>query len=163
MNELNKNKGIILGCVVIIIITLLLVFILNRESFEEEFYMSDSAFLRNYGINEVIPIRVTEEDMAGMYLAEIVGIIMNNPREAYDLLAEDYREIALPTFEEFMKYVELMHSERFSRGSLEKFEVRTERGYRIYDVVDIDGNNFIFRVTSIFNYTILLDNDTIIN
>jgi len=165
MDELKKNGPLIIFCAMIIGFTLLLVAIFNMEADEDghSFLLSDNAFLRNFGVNEAVPVHITEEQMARMYLAEFVHLIMNNPEQAYELLDEAYREAAFPTFESFQEYLVFMRDERFFRATLEKFEVRSERGYRIYDLIDIAGNNFIFQVTSIMNYTVLLDNHTIIH
>ena len=163
MDELKKNLTLIIACAAIIVFTLLMVTLFNRNQIDEEFLASDNAFLRNYGVNEAIPITVTQEQMARSYLAEYVHLMMNNPQRAYELLAEDYREAVFPTFEDFYEYLGFMRNERFFRATLDRFEVVHSGEYRIYNVVDVAGNTFVFRVRGVFDYTVMLDNHTIVN
>ena len=163
MDEFKKNRLLITVCGALIIITIVLSILSNREPPEEpwEFEPTENEFLRNYGINEAIPITINEEQMARIYLAEIVQLIINDPEAVYLLLDEEYRRVRFPNYEAFLERIEFMKCERFFRASLEKFEVRNEGNYRIYDIVDVAGNNFIFITTSILNYRLRLDSDRI--
>ena len=158
MEELKKNSLVIIICAILIGLTFLLVWLFSGEYDENDAYLRDPIFLRNYGVNEVIPVTITQEQMARIYLSEYVQMLMNDPRGAYELLDPEYRETAFPTFELFEQHIDMISGMNFSRAELVRFQVRNGNGYRIYDVRDAAGNNFIFQATSIMNYTVRLDN-----
>jgi len=162
MQIIKENKVLFIICGSLIIFTLIVVLIFSeRGAPEEELFFGRQPFLRNYGINEIIPITITNEQMARMYLADYINLIINNPQQAYGLLEEEYRLREFPSFESFIEHIDSISNQRFYGANLQKYEVRLQGGYRIFNVVDVAGNNFVFREISIMNYEVFLDNNSI--
>ena len=162
MKTFEENKWLIGLGVGLIAFTLVVIWLLGEKPISEEMSsIPEKSYLRNYQVNEVVPTVVDEEQMAKTYLAEYVSLIFNNPKLAYDMLDEEYRIKAYPTYESFTKYIKLLENDKFGQAALLKYEVKMDGDYKVYNLYDIANNNFIFRESSIMNYTVLLDNYTL--
>jgi len=162
MNSLKDNKMLLLIGGILILITLVFVWFYREKGMpEEEYSLSPDTFLKNYKVNEVIPIAVNNEYIAKLYLAEYVNLMINDPQAAYDLLEPAYREKAYPKYSDFTKYIKQIENDKFYRAALTKYAVKTQLGRKVINLYDSAGNNFIFLEKTIMDYTVLLDNYTL--
>ena len=162
MNELKEHKTLIIVCISLIGLALLFVWFVGSRSLGPEIdFDLKEGFLRNYEVNEVIPVTVDDEQMARTYLVEYVSLMINDPEKAYELLDEEYKEKRYPTYESFKSYRDLIINNRFVSATLDRYDIKVYGGYKVFDVIDAAGNNFLFKQSSIMNYKVLLDNYTI--
>lgn len=162
MDVIKKNKYLLLGGGCLILLTLFLIWwFRDTIPLEDGYQVSPNAFLKNYEVNEVVPVMIDNEWMARFYLAEYVDLIINDPRRAYELLDEEYRLKAYPNYADFTKYLNKLASNQFYQAILQKYEIKLNNNYKVFDLYDKAGNNFIFREKRIMDYTVLLDNYTL--
>lgn len=155
MKEFKENKKIIMICAGIILLALLLLLFYNRDQQKEDKYeVGTDSYLKNYQINEAIPVVIDDEGMAQTYLAEYVSLMLNDPEQAYSLLEPAYRDASYPTLQSFKNYLAGIESIIFYQGALAKYEVKREAGYRVFTLYDKANNFYIFKESSIMNYTV---------
>ena len=162
MEKFKENKILITVCLLLIGFTLLIAWIFSSNpNVNDEFELSEREYLRNYKVNEIVPVAVNAEKMAKTYLAEYVALMLNKPEAAYSLLDEEYKEKAYPTYQSFTDYISEIKNEKFAKMTLVKYEVKILKGHRVYNLIDLAENNFIFLESSIMNYKVRLDNYTL--
>jgi len=156
MEYIKQHKILIITCASALLLTIGLVWLFNSGFFAEDPYEPDPIFLRNYDINEVQQVVITDEYMARLYLSEYVLLLINDLEKAYELVTEEQIEEDFPTFESFKTFVDNMKSIRFYSASLDRFAMGRSGRDVTYDVIDIANNNFIFHESEIMNYRVEL-------
>ncbi len=158
--KLKENYKVIFVILLIIILSLVLYFIFRDK--EEGFkYEYKEYYLKNYKINELIPVNITEEQMAVKYLSEYTKLILFNPEKAYDLVDDEYKEIKMNTIEKFKEYFKGEEDFNFYDAKVVKYSISQGNKYKEFYVVDSSDNTYIFREYSINNYKVLFDAYTI--
>ena len=112
-------------------------------------------------INSFHLTNVTDEQMAKKYYSDYKYNMMYNPMLAYELLDSEYREKKFGTYENFLQYVNDMSGyimgESFSNYKIEKSD-----GSTIYTCEGNNNRKNYYRETSVMQYTVILDDYTII-
>ena len=75
---------------------------------------------------------------------------------AYNKLNKEYKDKKFVTFERFETYIK-NNMIRYSNMQLEKYQKTVSDNYTQYVCIDKNGNYYVFRETSPFNYTVILD------
>lgn len=162
MEFVKENKKVLIICLSLIACSLLLVLFVNKETKEENNnYSQKNTYLKNYKINEITPINMTEEQMARKYLAEYTKLLFNDPESAYSLVEEKYRDIKFNGFNQFEEYFNERFDINFFNGVVELLEVKKSSNFKEFYIIDSNKNTYIFREYSINNYKVLFDNYTI--
>ena len=151
----NKNKGLIIG-LIILALFVLAVYFLNGDKTNNNHRNNNYNYLKNYKINEVIPIYVTDEDIAKKYLSEYVSLLIYHRKEAFKLVDATVLVEKFDNYEAFDKYVKNLMTDSFIRCTVKKYSYDITDGVKAMHVVDADGNVFIFKETSLMNYTVEL-------
>lgn len=112
--------------------------------------------INNYSYN-----RVTDEDMSQRYFTKYKQLILNNTEKAYEKLDENYREKRFNNYEEFKKFVNT-NREELEKISIEEYLVEEYEDYKQYVCKDSFENIYIFKATSVVDYTVELDTYTIV-
>lgn len=110
--------------------------------------------------NQTMYSEVTPQIICTRYLMQYKQNLINNPEQAYNLLAENYRNARFATFENFQEYLD-DSSEIIDKITLESYSVNNSNDYTEYICEDIYGNYYIFYATSVFDYTVQLDTYTL--
>lgn len=87
-------------------------------------------------------------------------IISSDIEKAYDMLDEEYREKKFGSIE---GYKEFLNSKQLTYSILKEYNVTEKKDYAQYSCIDQNGNQYIFKETGVMEYTVLLDNYTIVN
>ena len=159
MNNLIKDKKIVIICIVFVLVFVIYFIIMQTEKLPK----GDREFIddiKYYEENKVIPVYVTEEEMADKYLNDYKNILINDKMEAYNLLNKEYREKKFGSFEKFSEYVDNLYSDTFYSLYVKEYGVSYEGGKYFYIKAN-NGNTYIFREKSIMNYEVYLDNYTV--
>ena len=110
--------------------------------------------------NEYKYNRVSEIDLINLYMGHYKLNAINNYKEAYSYLDEQYRDKRFGSLDNYKEYVNNNKSNIISIV-LDKYQ-RTEQGnYTQYVCIDTQGRYYIFRETATMQYTLLLDSYTI--
>lgn len=163
MKFIKENKILLIICSSFILLTILLVLIINKEkiSDEDKYVPSTNEYLHNYEVNEVVPVYVSEQDMAKKYLSDFVQLSANDLDRAYNMLDNDYKKSKFASFESFKVYMENMMSIKYLSANVKEYAIKSKGGFKYYYIIDSEGNNLVFKEKSIMNYTVFLDTYTI--
>ena len=140
-------------CGILIIGAIIGYFILNKE---DEFEFKQDYTVEKYDINEVIPIYITEEDLAKKYLAEYANLLNNDPEKAYDLLSDESR-IKYGTLSDFKKYIVELQTNGFVKSKVVKYVYSTTNNKKCMNIVDSAGNKYVFIIDSLMEYKVTIN------
>ena len=85
---------------------------------------------------------------------------MNDYEEAYKRLNDEYSKKRFGTYQEFENYAKNRARESLEM-QLSKYQVTNYEGYTQYTCIDENNNYYIFYVTGVMQYTVILDTYTI--
>lgn len=162
MENLLRNKKVILVCLSLLVITgIIFLITTNRSNNLEESNTEDYKYLKNYSSNEFIPVYITEEDMAKKYLNEYKNDMLYNVEDAYNSLNEAYREKRFGSLEKYKEYVNGIMSLSLISLTVDKYSVSNRGTNKIFNIYDESGYQYIFKEISIMNYEVYLDEYTV--
>lgn len=118
----------------------------------------EQVFLKNYKVNEYIPVYVSDEDMAKIYFNDYIHIMYSDINKAYNLLDEDYRNKKFGNIDNYKSYIKSLDNLSYK---VDSFYIDDSHKYKIYGVYDTNGNIFIFKTNGIMQYSVYLDNYTV--
>ena len=101
---------------------------------------------------------ISEEDLIKRYFSQFKTEILGNVNEAYNLLDKEYREIKFSTVEDFNK---LIDQRNIRSGYMKSFKTNKYKEYTQYICIDQFENYYVFNVSSIMDYAVMLDTYTI--
>ena len=160
MKNIIDNKKTIIICVFTILFVILISYLNNRKSNDDNILMNEKQ-IQKYEANQIIPVNITDEDMAKKYLNDFKNLILSDIAEAYNTLNEDYRIQKFNDISEFQNYINDQLSVSFYSLSVEKYKVRMINGKKYFDIYASDDNRYIIKENSIMNYEVFLDEYTI--
>lgn len=101
-------------------------------------------------------VYVTDEQMIRDYLSKYLNHARNDIQKAYEDLDKEYREKRFGNIENYKIY--LKENELLLKNSiLSKYQVNERNDYTQYICIDQYGNYYIFKVTAIMQYSLILD------
>lgn len=103
---------------------------------------------------------ITEETYITDIFNQYKDNMMNDYEKAYKKLDEEYSKKRFVTYQEFENYAKNRARESLEM-QLSKYQVTNYEGYTQYTCIDENNNYYIFYVTDIMQYTVLLDTYTI--
>lgn len=155
MKDNVKLKNILIFTSILLIFSFFYI-VIDKYFFNDN--IKDEPFLKNYKVNEFIPVYISDEDMARFYLNDYVNKMYFNPQEGYLLLDEEYKSKKYTTFSEYMTYI---NSLNYVNHKLDKYFVKESKGYKLIGAYDTYGNVFIFKTKGVMQYSVYLDDYTI--
>lgn len=153
MDKINKNKNIIIICISLIIF-FLIIYLIFKPKKEEFLFINNDNYLKDYDINEIIPIYVSEEDIANKYLSEYVNFLLFNKEKAYNLLTESEKNNRFQTYDQFLYYIDKINTIKFKQAKVTKYSYKTYNDKKTLYVVDNSGNTFKFIENSLMDYKV---------
>lgn len=162
MKILENNKSLIIIVIVAVILFAfvgLIIFKDTKMTEEKDFIhqMPSNQYNKDYKENEIIPILVTDEQIAKIYFSKFVTDAFNNPQKIYDQLDQSYKKKYFESYEDFEYYLEGKTISFLREAIVKKYAVKSSsEGKDIY-VEDKSGLKIIFTEHSINNYTITMD------
>ena len=174
-----KNKNIkfliILLIIIIIIILFALTYILHlQESKKNTIYINDiendisyiqgplKPQIDDLEYNSIEYIHVTDKQMAEKYFTSYIQLMINNSEQAYTLLEKEYQTERFSTYEMYNKYIQNNIS-YLKQAKLENISIKDYDSYKKYTCKDQYGKVYVFKETSVMEYTVQLDDYTLEN
>lgn len=105
-------------------------------------------------------LTITEEKMCRIYLERFSELQISKPKEAYELIEENYRKERFPNYKDFEEYVSKLKTQ-IQESVLSKYSVQHLGDYTEYTLVDTFNHSYTIIATGVMNYKIRLDNYTI--
>lgn len=103
---------------------------------------------------------VTDEQMCRIYLKQFSELELENAKEAYELIEEEYKKERFPDFQDYQEYLE-EYGAIIKEAILYEYSVTHFDDYTQYFIIDNFNNSYTLDATSVMNYKIRLDNYTI--
>lgn len=159
--DLKKNKKTIIICVNILLITLIIVYFVNRKKINFDEYAYIEEVIEKYDANQFIPIYVTESDIVKKYLNDYKNLILYDKKEAYELLNQEYKNKRFDSYEKFETFINDRITLNTYSMEVDKYNVNIINNKKVYNIFDKSGYQYIFKENSIMNYEVYLDEYTI--
>lgn len=151
----NEYLKYILIVLIVVGIPLLIVFLTRKDDDSNQIINRVQYELKNYSINEVIPVYITDEELIKKYYSEYISLVINNPEKAFALLDDETLMNKFDNFKSFEKYFnELKKSNDFYIAVVRNYAIERYDGKNYYYVVDSIGNKYTFIESSIMNYQV---------
>lgn len=154
MREDSKFSKIIL-VIIIMGAILSLVYIpkiINKKSTDIDKYYDE---IKDYGVNEYIPVMVNDEQMSRKYLNDFKNMLIYDLNGSYELIDYDYRNERFSSIDEYKNFISSLDLSRMTE--LDKWATYEVNGYKYYDLYDKIGNRFIFKTNGVMQYEVLFD------
>lgn len=150
----NKYKGIIIWLLAILLFVIIVYLINDKNNNDNNIRTIDDSFLKDYKINEVIKVYMTDEELAKKYLSEYVNLLIYHREEAFKLVDTDTLVNKFENYDAFNKYVNNMMTSSFLKATVKRYDYGVFNGSKEMRVIDADNNKFIFKEKSLMNYTV---------
>jgi len=152
MNDNVSFKAIIIAAVFV-------AFVLIFTNYRRIIVNSEYDISKNND-NEVAKIYIGEKDIVEKYYSEFISIALSDKIKAYSMLDAKYKENV--SYDDFLNKLNELESNEYYKYSIQAYEINDNNDeYKLYYVKNEIGNEFIFKETSIMNYTVYLDFDSI--
>ena len=151
----DKYKGLVIWFIILGIF-ILMIYLLNNNKENTINRRIDDGFLKDYKINEVIKVYVTDEDLAKKYLSDYVNMLLYHREEAFKLVDSDTLVEKFIDYNSFNNYVKNLVTDSFIKATVKSYNYGIDNGRKSMKVIDIDGNVFEFYEESLMNYTVSL-------
>jgi hypothetical protein len=115
-------------------------------------------YLKDYDVNEYIPVYVSEEDMAKIYFNDYIYIMYSDINKAYSLLDEEYRDKRFGSVDNYKNYINSLDNLNYT---IDSFYIDDSGKNKVYGIYDTNGNIFIFETSGVMQYTVYLDDYTV--
>lgn len=153
-----KKIVVIISLILILGIALAIFFVLRNNKENNSVKNEEIVYIKNYKVNEYIPVYISDEDMASIYLNDYINNITYNVKGAYDSLNGEYKKKRFPSINDFKIYLSNLN---YSKISAKKYAVNKKNGFDYYFVYDEDNNVYIFKTDGVLQYELYLDQDTV--
>ena len=161
MNFIKKYKKtflLVLVFVVLLAFYLIRNFIASRTIYNES-YLNGEDYIMNpktYGVNEYSPVNISDEQIATIYLNDFKYNVYNDVNYAYSLLNQEYRNLKFGAIDNFVNYVNNLN---YNNMIVDKYSVSADNEF--ITVYTKDNNKYIFKVISVMEYEVYLDDYTV--
>lgn len=131
---------------------------LNNEEYSDEInnFKNDNTI----EINSFEMLDIDDETMATTYFNRYKNELLENPEKAYKELDEEYRDKRFGNYENYKKYIE-DNFEYICNMNLKEFSINNTTDYTEYICKNQYDGCYIFKETTVMQYTVELDDYTI--
>lgn len=158
IDYIKEHKKLIIIIAILLIIFVIIGILIFNDSSDNNYTHNYDEDKTKYKINEVVPIYTDQEQMAKKYLSEYVNYLVFDEEKAFELLDESYKERYFSgDYNAFIQYISAIKTKRFVQAKAVGYDVKNVDGKTYFYVKDADGNEFLFKQTSIRNYSVIID------
>lgn len=98
--------------------------------------------------------KLSEDELVTKYFADYKRQVIGNANAAFEMLDDEYREKKFADVTEFGKYIS---DRNIQTAFLESYQINNYDEYTQYVCLDQYNNYYIFNVSNVMNYKVLLD------
>ena len=161
---MNKsNKMIIVIIIVMLGLVSYIIYSKNSKSkgaeYEEHKEYEEPEYVeKKYGVNQYSKISVDDNQMAIAYFSDYQQYLLNNIDKAYEYVDPEYANRKCNDISSFKRIVE----NKFESSSVKNYKKEKHGDYYYYIIQDTENNIIVFKVDGVMNYTVYLDNETVV-
>ena len=139
----------IFGIIVVSLIVIIVIYFINNYDVNKKDYNN---YLKNYEVNEYIPVYVDDEEMAKRYFNKYRNIINTDANLAFNLVEEEYRKNKFNNnIENYKNYIRSLN---INKVSVDKYYKTTDSEYEVFGVYDTNGNLYIFKTKGVMQFKV---------
>lgn len=157
---------IVIAIILIIMLAFIIILLNNRTRELQNSILYNNTATQNTknpnAKNNVTIQLVSNEEMCKTYYKDYKQMLLNSPKEAYDLLDPEYKAKRFPQYEQFAKFVK-ENEDYYRMNDMREYNRTNYDGYYQYTVIDICNGIFVFKETAVQEYTVQLDDYTLEN
>ena len=127
----------------------------NREMNEHDIKITDTEIASN-DYNEYKNIIAEEEYVSIQLFNEFKNYMLNDPKTAYEIMNEEYREKKYGSYENFYEYIQ-ENREQIEDIDVKMYNSQEINGKTEYICLDEEGKYYIFTRDNVVNYSVVLD------
>ena len=161
---MNKSNKLII-VIIIVIIGLVAYIIYNNyfKSDKDEYephkeYEEIEHVEKKYGVNEYHKLSVDDNQMAIIYFSDYQQYLVKNKNKAYEYVDPEYAEKKCKDISEFNYIV----GNKFKTTNVKRYDIINEGDYKYYIIQDTNDDLIVFKTQGVMNYTVYLDNETVV-
>ena len=129
---------------------------------DEEYYNNivmgkesiDSEQIQENENNLYTVVTVRDETTAQRLLEDYQYLLENNIQLSYEKLDSEYRQAKFSNLQEYSQYI---NNIGIKQTKIAQYQKTKKDGYTQYVILDEKGKYYVFKETSVMNYTVLLD------
>ena len=125
----------------------------NYNSINEINLETNIKEIKEDGQNKFKYITMSDKDICQIYFEQFSKLELENPKESYMLIDEEYKNERFPTFEEYQIYLNEYRNIK-ENAVLAKYLVNHYDEYTEYVLVDTYNNSYTIKEKSVMNYSI---------
>ena len=156
MEELSKNslRPLLIG-LIIILVPLIISFIFKENDGSNGRVLKQDFEFKDYEVNEVIPVYITDEERVKKYYSEFMDILINDPEKAFTMLDDETLIEKFDSYKSFKSYLDTLKQKKgFYTTTVRNYSNEMVDGKRVYFAMDSIGNEYGFVESSIMNYKV---------
>ena len=134
----------------------------TNKKYDEIDSINEMTKIERNGQNEFKSLKVSMENITREYMNLYKRVLLVKPELAYNYLDKEYREVRFGNVENFKKYIKNNYEE-LKRIGLEEYLVNNFDDYTEYVAKDKYGRIYTFKEKKILDYTVELDDYTILS
>lgn len=163
--EDKKGSNSLIIIILIIGILVGIYYYFNNKTTKTDEEMSDADYgeyipnPKKYDINEYSKLSISDEQMSRIYLVDFQHYLKSDITKAYSLVDPTYAKLKCNTQDSFINLVDSM---KLKNSTIKKYSVYREEEYTYYTVVDSNNNVIVFKTEGVMQYTVYLDNETVV-
>lgn len=117
--------------------------------------------IQKNGYNNFSYYKINDEDLIKKYISNYKINVIYNTRQSYYLLDKEYREKRFKNIDEYEQYIK-DNIDTIRTSILNRYRVIQEDDIIRYDYIDNNENHYVLKETAVMQYTILLDDYTVL-
>ena len=162
MKEILKKYKLLFILVILLMIIVLIYFIREYKASKEiytESYLNGEEYIMNpkkYGVNEYSAVNITDEQLASIYLNDFKNQMFNDISYAFNLLNPQYRNAKFNSIDDFRMYVNNLN---YKDMVMESYSINENKN--TITVYMKNGLEYIFKIISVMEYEVYLDDITV--
>ena len=152
MDERKNIVGYIILGIIIVSVFVATVVLTNKEKNTDEY----GRYLKNYKVNEYIPVYISDNEIAKIYLNDFLYLMSYDVERAYELLDDEYKTKKFGSLDGFINFVNSLDYESYEIDRYYK-----SRNGSIIGIYDVNNNLYVFKTSGVMQYKVYLDDYTV--
>lgn len=135
---------------------------IDETNLEEKFSIQSVEYIEQNDNNTLIMNDITDKYMAQYYLENYGNMILNDLEKSYEMLDDNYKQKKFPTYDSYKNYIKSSNI-KYNLLELQSYYFKEFDEYNEFSCKDQYNNVYIFKETSVMEYTVQLDDYTLEN
>ena len=164
----KKPNNLIVYIVLILIAVGIGIYVIISNSINSDYnpdYNLDNAYVmpsRKVDVNEYKVATVREDEMVSTYFNTFITLMLETPQKSFTYIDSDYKELKYNNdINKYVEHIKVLTNDYTYLPKIDVYKKEILGTNTIYNVLDTNGNKYIFSIEAVMKYRVYLDEDTI--